>query len=159
MKFPRRSRLLALFLPLAFVAATASTPAQDANSTPETIRSLLQEFLAHNDEPAQHERFWAGDLVYTSAKGEVKGKADIMESVAASKPDPTKLKDTYTAEDVLVRPYGTTAALTFRLVRHTPDGKLQYYRNSGTLLRRDGRWQVVTWQATLIPAAAEQPAK
>jgi hypothetical protein len=29
----------------------------------------------------------------------------------------------FTAEDILVRPYGDTAVLTFRLVEHDPDGK------------------------------------
>ena len=159
MKCAMPSRLPGWLLPLVFLAATTFAPAQDPKSTQDAITRLLQEFLAHNDEAAQHNRFWSGDLVYTSAKGEVKDKADIMKGVATNKPDPAKPKDTYTAEDVMVRPYGTTAALTFRLVRHIPDGKLQYYRNSGTLLLRDSRWQVVTWQATLIPAAAEKPAK
>jgi hypothetical protein len=42
-------------------------------------------------------------------------------------------------------------------VRHTADGKLVPYRNSGTLLFRQGQWQVVTWQATLVPATAAKP--
>ena len=30
-----------------------------------------------------HERFWADDLVYVSAKGEVRSKANILESMRA----------------------------------------------------------------------------
>ena len=151
-------RLLGWLLPLVFMTATTVALAQDAKSTQDIITSLLQEFLAHNGEPAQHDRFWAADLVYTSSKGEVMGKADIMKSFAGAKADPAKAADTYAAEDILVRPYGPTAALTFRLVRHTADGQILYYRNSGTLLLRDGRWQVVTWQATMLPAAETKPA-
>ena len=156
---PLPFRWFAWLLPLAFAAATTFASAQDAKSTQAAITGLLQEFLAHNGEPAQHDRFWAADLVYTSSKGEVMGKADIIKGFAGTKADPAKPGDTYAAEDVLVRVYGATAALTFRLVRHTPDGQVHYYRNSGTLLLRDGRWQVVTWQATMIPSAGEKPAK
>ena len=43
------------------------------------------------------------------------------------------------------------AALTFRLVARAADGTTQHYRNSGTFLLRDGRWQAITWQATKVP--------
>jgi hypothetical protein len=56
----------------------------------------------------------------------------------------------FSAEDILVRPYGDMAALTFRLVEHDPDGKISYFRNSGTFLWRRGKWQAITWQATRV---------
>jgi Domain of unknown function (DUF4440) len=153
----KSSRLLALLF-LCLAAATAF--AQNDQTTPATITAMLQDFLAHNSDPAQHDRFWADDLVYTSSAGAVKTKAEIMQSFAADKAahaQPRPPAETYSAEDIVVRPYGTTAALTFRLVRHTADGKLVPYRNSGTLLFRQGQWQVVTWQATLVPATAAKP--
>jgi hypothetical protein len=159
MKFPHTLRLLALILPLACVAAPKAAFAEDPKATQDSISRLLQEFLAKNDDPALHERFWAADLVYTSSKGDVTSKAEIMKAVSGAKADAGDPRESYSAEDILVRPYGTTAALTFRLVRHTPDGKLEYYRNSGTLLLRDGKWQVITWQATKIPEAAESSSK
>ena len=134
-------------------------PAADAKTE---IAALLTEFLAKNSDPTQHDRFWAADLVYTGSSGKVQAKADIMKSFADLKADASKPKEptpTYAAEDIVVRPYGDTAALTFRLVAHNPDGKTNYYRNSGTFIRRDGRWQVVTWQATKIPPAEDKPAK
>ena len=70
----------------------------------------------------------------------------------ASAPRDAGPRTTYAAEDVVVRPYGTTATLTFRLVAHQPDGTTLRFRNSGTFLWRDGRWAVVTWQATPIAA-------
>jgi hypothetical protein len=59
----------------------------------------------------------------------------------------------WSAEDVLVRPYGNSAALTFRLVGRSVDGELARYRNSAMFMRRDGGWRAVTWQATRIAEA------
>jgi len=42
------------------------------------------------------------------------------------------------------------AALTFRLVEHDPDGKISYFRNSGTFLLRHGKWQAIAWQRTRV---------
>ena len=60
-------------------------------------------------------------------------------------------------EDVTVHDYGDTAIVAFRLVARTEhsDGKIEMsnYRNTGTFLRRDGRWQVVAWQSTKMPEA------
>jgi hypothetical protein len=160
MKCPVLLRLSAFILPLFVLASPTAAFAQDPRATQDSVTRLLQDFLAHNDDPAQHERFWAADLVYTGSEGVVRSKAEIMKMVAAGPADPAQPKETYTAEDVLVRPYGTTAALTFRLVRHTADGKVEYFRNSGTLLLRGGQWQVITWQATMVsPAEVEKPSK
>ena len=132
-------------------AAPAATPGGEAGTA---IPSLLREFLSRVDDPAMHARFWADDLVYTSGKAEVRSKTDILKNMAAAPQGPAAAaKPTYNAEDVKVRAYGTTAALTFRLVAHNPDGTTQHYRNSGTFLLRNGQWQVVTWQATREPDA------
>jgi len=148
-----------LVAPLGARAADAA-PAKPGQAQAE-VTALLREFLSRVDEPAMHERFWAADLIYTGSSGSVKTKADIMLSFAGLKADPAKPKElatTYAAEDIIVRPYGDTAALTFHLVAHLPDGKASHYRNSGTFIRRDGKWQVVTWQATKVPSAGEKPA-
>ncbi len=117
---------------------------------------MLHDFLTYNTDPAQHERFWADDLIYTSAAGVVKTKPEIMRSQAgaAKAAGPKPPGATYSAEDIVVRVYGDTAALTFRLVAVYPDATRLTYRNSGTLLRRNGQWQVITWQATKEPAPA-----
>jgi hypothetical protein len=159
MKLPHPFRLAALILPLAVLSAPAAAFAEDPRATQDSITSMLKEFLAKNDDPAQHDRFWAADLVYTSSMGDVTGKPEIMAALSGAKAGPVEPREAYSAEDILVRPYGTTAALTFRLVRHTPDGKVHYYRNSGTLLLRDGKWQVVTWQATKVADEGGKPAK
>jgi phage I-like protein len=106
----------------------------------------------------QHESFWAEDLIYTSAAAIVRTKAEILATMraAAAKPAAAHPAAHYAAEDVVVRVYGEFAALTFRLVAQNPDGSVDTYRNSGAFVRRDGRWQAVTWQATKLPAAGKK---
>ena len=137
-----------------------SAPAADAKTE---ITAQLTEFLLKNSDPEQHARFWADDLVYTSSGAKVITKADIMKDVRAgalaaqsNAGKPAEPEETFTAEDILVRAYGSDmAALTFRLVGHHPGGKTDYYRNCGTFLRRNGHWQAVTWQATKVPVETE----
>ena len=48
--------------------------------------------------------------------------------------------------------------VNFRLVQHNEkDGKQEtnYFRNTGTFLKRNGKWQVVAWQATKIAGSGE----
>jgi len=150
-------RLLPLFLlSLLATAPLARAHADEAPSpraTVSDITALLREFLARVDDPAMHARFWADDLVYTSGKGEVKTKAQIVADVtaAAQASSATTPRTSYGAEDVKVRPYGNFAALNFRLLVKNPDGTSWYARNSGAFLWRNGQWQVVTWQATREP--------
>jgi len=153
---------LVLLSALSVRAADAGAPV-----SPVVIRELLTDFLTHNSDPARHENFWADDVVYTSAKGLVRTKTDIMKDVhkaaeartsAVATPASTgaAAPPSYTAEDINIRPYNGFAALTFRLVAHNPDGTADTYRNSGTLIFRDGRWQVITWQATKVPPAEKK---
>jgi len=153
-KFALLSALPSLFAMVAAYGNEASPP--DPARTRSEIATMLTTFLtpAVNNSAAGHERFWADDLVYTSSAGKVMSKGDILKSFAEepkteagkkAKPGPV-----FTAEDILVRPYGDMAALTFRLVERDPDGKISYFRNSGTFLLRNGQWQAVTWQATRV---------
>ena len=168
-----KSVITALVLCLGLLALPARADAAADAKTVADITAQLHDFLEHVDQRDTHDRFWAADLVYTTSGGEVTDKAKILagfdappaaagdaNDAAAKDADAAKAeaeaaaKEFYSAEDILVRPFGDTAALTFRLVLHGADGKLSYYRNSGMLARRDGRWQVVTWQATKVPEPA-----
>jgi hypothetical protein len=129
-----------------------------AQNAPDADRltALLKEFLAGasvNDDNV-HDRFWADDLIYTSASGQRRNKADIMRGVrsapARKQGDPETV---YSAEDIRIQQYGTTAIVAFRLVATTKrEGKpeIANYLNTGTFLKRNGKWQVVSWQATKI---------
>lgn len=163
-----RLRPIAPFVLLMGLATlTAPLAASDDSSHARVvaeITALLNAFIEGSDQAQQHARFWADDLVYTSSSAEVTSKAEIMkefEAAAASTPADAEAAaapgSAFTAEDIVVRPYGEAAAVTFRLVEHVAEGGKVHYRNSGMLLLREGRWQVVTWQATKVPvpAAAE----
>ena len=145
--------LLATALQAQDVKPTGRDTAATAVRAQSEISAALKNFLAHVDDPATHENWWADDLVYTGSSGAVKTKQEIVKSVreGAAKPkDPKETPSTFDAEDVKVSPYGDVAVLTFRLVSRQAD-KVDYYRNTGVLEKRDGRWQVVAWQATKAP--------
>jgi len=154
------------FLPtilILFVACAGNTqtppPAPDA----EELTKLLKDFLAgaSKNDVAMHDRFWAEDLIYTGSSGKRRGKADIMKDVRAESPKKSKEPPTlYTAEDIRIQQYGDTAIVAFRLVGTTEkDGQkeVKNYLNSGTFLKRDGKWQAVNWQATVMPKSEEKP--
>ncbi len=139
--------------------AEPATPRESAAANPApAIRELLADFLTHNSDPARHDAFWSDDVVYTSAMGVVRTKPELMANVQRAATTVAKVPagpaPTYTAEDIVIRPHDGFAALTFRLVARSGDGTVETYRNSGTLVHRNGRWQVITWQATKIAPPA-----
>ncbi len=144
--------LSAMMLLLAISGLQAQTAPDVAELT-----KLLHDFLAGagRNDAAVHERFWAEDLIYTSAKGLRKGKADIMRDVRSETPPEAGDETTvYTAEDVRIQQYGDTAIVAFRLVAATDKAGTEEvldYLNTGTFLKRAGKWQVVAWQATAMP--------
>jgi ketosteroid isomerase-like protein len=145
--------VMALFCSFAATEAPAQTSA-----TPE-ITALLHEFLqaAGRGDREVFDKFFADDVIYTRAAGVVISKSDIMKRLG--KPTPaSQLKSTYSAEDIIVHEYGDTAIVAFRLGARTQeaDGKVEtaHFRNTGTFLKRNGRWQAVAWQATKISEAA-----
>ena len=116
------------------------------------ITNALNDFLSHVSDPAAHERWWADDLVYTSANGVVRTKPEIVKSVreGASGKEAREPQAAFSAEDVKVTQYGDIAVLTFRLVQREGE-TLNYFRNTGILHKHDGKWQVIAWQATKAP--------
>ena len=64
----------------------------------------------------------------------------------------------YRAEDTDIRLFGDTAVIAFRLVAEPGSvnaggkqaEKTEFF-NTGTFVKRDGKWQAVAWQATKIP--------
>ncbi len=142
---------------------TSILPAQTTETDASELTKLLQDFLAgaSRKDAAVHEHFWADDLIYTSSSGRRFGKAELMKDVLAEGPaKPNEPATVYTAEDIRVRQYGTTAIVAFRLVGTTEkDGtpEVKNYLNSGTFLKRNGEWRVVNWQATAMPVSGEKP--
>ncbi len=154
--------LIALTL-LIFPSATphASAPAQSASpsATTRELTAMLNQFLqiAATNDAAGFDRFFADDVIYTHSAGTVTTKAEIMKSVTAvaARPPRTDTTTKYSAEDVTIHEYPDVAIVAFRLVSDvertgTPPA-ITNYRNTGTFLRRNGKWQVIAWQSTKIP--------
>src|SRR5437764_8255485 len=145
---------------------TSAFFAQTARDSAE-LTKLLQDFLAgaSKNDIAMDDRFWAYELVYTSALGRRKGKADIMRELrdeTKATPKPEEGTAVYTAEDIRVQQYGDTAIVAFRLVATTDKAgtkNVANYFNTGTFLTRNGKWQGIAWQATALPKDSPSPAK
>ena len=173
------SLLLASLLPFALLAQNSPAPSASVSSTPAPkittlpapppapdgieLTKLLKDFLAgaSRNDAAIHDRFWAEDLIYTGSSGRRLGKVDIMRDVREEAAAPAKADAEtaiFTAEDIRIQQYGATAIVAFRLVGTTKKAdktEVADYLNSGTFLKRDGKWQAVNWQATKMPAENE----
>ena len=143
---------LLLMLPVG-IHAQKPAAAPDANE----LTALLNEFLAGatRNDPTVHDRFWAEDVIYTGSGGRRRGKADIMKDVrSAPAPKPGDPTTVFSAADVQIQQYGDTAIVAFRLVGTTTRNgatEVMNYLNSGTLVKRKDKWQVVNWQSTRMP--------
>ncbi len=140
-----------------FLLTSVSLHAQSAPDAPEITR-MLHEFLAgagRNDSEI-HDRFWAEDLIYTRSAGARVGKEELLKGVrSAPAAKPGDSVNVYTSEDLRIQQYGYAVIVAFKLVSTTtkPDGTktISNHLNTGTFIKRNGKWQVVAWQATTIP--------
>ena len=143
-----RTIIAALLVTITTLASSQAPPAA------EELTRLLNEFLAgaSRNDAAIHDRFWADELIYTSALGVRRGKAELMQGLgSAQPPKPGDARNNYSAEDIRIHQYGDTAIVAFRLINKAEkDGKTEVskYLNTGTFLKRKGIWQAVAWQAT-----------
>ena len=149
---------------LMVLAAAVSLNAQAAPDGAE-LTKLLTEFLAGagRNDAAVHDRFWAEDLIYTRSTGVRTNKEELMKGVRSAPPakpgDPVAV---YTAEDIRIHQYGDAAVVAFKLVIKTtkPDGTntVGNNLNTGTFIKRNGKWQAVAWQSTIVPMPQAKPA-
>jgi hypothetical protein len=145
--------LLLILTGFLLVTGSFDQPADDVL----ILQNLLEEFLegASINDRQVHNRFWADDLIYTSAAGERISKADIMnglpENVDSAEAENLPL---YSAREVKINLYGGTAVVAFRLVAEVPqeNGEMEelHFYNTGTFVKQDGQWRAVSWQATTI---------
>jgi ketosteroid isomerase-like protein len=151
-----------IFLSVLLLLAVASKlGAQTAPDSAE-LTKLLKDFLAGagRNDAAMHERFWADDLIYTASAGRRIGKADILREVREEGPPKSGEVTVYSAEEIRIQQYGDTAIVAFRLLATTDKGgkkEIKNYLNTGTFLKRNGKWQAVSWQATAMPEKKEEP--
>ncbi len=127
-------------------------------ATVQQVTQLVRDFLAAvpRGEKQTFDNFFADDVIYTRSTGVTVAKADIIKNIgvrATNEPQAT-----FEADDFTVHSYGGTAVVNFRLIMHNIEGgkpTTVYFRNTGTFLWRNHKWQVVAWQATKVPPAPE----
>lgn len=137
----------ALLFCVLMLALNSGSALADNKAELQTVLATFLDGATRNDAQV-HNNFWAEELIYTSSRGRRFGKAELMQGVNERGLLATSQIDTqYSSEDVRVMQYGDIAVLAFVLVA-TTDNSVQRYLNSGTLLKRNGRWQAVNWQAT-----------
>ena len=115
------------------------------------LTTLLDEFLAgaSRNDANVHNKYWAEELIYTSSNGTRFGKAQLMQGVNSREMlKPEEIDVVYSREDVRIMQYGDVAIVAFELIG-TSASETRRYLNSGTFVKRDGKWQAVNWQATL----------
>ena len=124
-----------------------------------SVLMMLRDFLAavaHGDKKV-FDKFFADDVIYTSSTGVTMDKSEVMKTIGAHAENGSKA--TYRAEDITVHPYESMVVVNFRMVMDDEnDGQRETacFRNTGTFLKRHGRWQVVAWQSTRVPESAEK---
>lgn len=163
----RNLRLFAVAAVLPFMAsnlpalpgAAAAKTGFAETATSQQLTQMVRDFLAAvpRGDRQIFDTFFADDVIYTRSAGVTVDKNEILRNIgvrAANEPNAT-----YEADDFTIHPYGRMAVVNFRLVQHNEqDGKkeINYFRNTGTFLKRNGKWQVVAWQATKVPPSNEQ---
>jgi ketosteroid isomerase-like protein len=172
MKYMKR-RGLKLFAVAALLPVIASGAAVQKTNTPEKapftatlsseetatikqVTQLVRDFLANvpKNDPKVFENFFADDVIYTRSAGVTVNKTEILKNIdvrTVNEPGAT-----YDADDFTVHPYGDVAVVNFRLIQHN-GSQTNYFRNTGTFLKRHGQWQAVAWQATRVPPATQEP--
>ena len=141
---------------MAMAQAAKATNPQDP--TAQQVTQRVRDFLSAvpKNDPAVFQDFFADDVIYTRATGVTVTKAEILKNIDVRATDQPQA--TFEGDDFTVHSYGDLAIVNFRLVMHNvEDGKpaTAYYRNTGTFMKRHGKWQAVAWQATKVP---DQPA-
>lgn len=97
------------------------------------------------------ESLLADDLIYTHSSARLDTKRSLIEGMTSD-------KTVYTAvepSDVKAQDLGDTVVLTgIAQIKVTVNGAPNAFgvRFTDVYARRDGRWQMVTWQSTRLPA-------
>lgn len=159
-------RVSAKLIPfLLALAIGAPATAADAPATAE-LTQLLHNFLkaASTNDAATFDSFFADDVIYTRSSGVTITKADIMrglrgQGTEASRPA-ERASQTYDADQITIHQHGDMAVVAFRLIAiPQAGGAPQYYRNTGTFFKQNGKWQAVAWQSTKVPAESAAATK
>src|SRR5205823_9483721 len=125
---------------------------------------------ASTNDAATFDSFFADDVIYTRSSGVTISKADIMRGLRgqgneANRPA-ERASQTYDADQITIHQHGDMAVVAFRLIARpanptdgSSSGGETHYRNTGTFLKQNGKWQAVAWQSTKVPAESAAAGK
>jgi hypothetical protein len=134
-------------------ASTGSMQSSRSAPAEQELVAFVQEFLREvpENKRATFDNFFADDILYTRGTGKLITKKDILADTGNT--TAPRANATYGGEDFTVHAYGDTAIVNFRLVMHATENDkpaTRTFRNTGTFMKRNGRWQAIAWQATPI---------
>jgi ketosteroid isomerase-like protein len=143
---------LTLLMPAASILAAAG-PSPREDKIAQQVRAVERQrvqALTTNDLAAL-ERLLADDLTYTHSTGAVDSKTTFLASLRSG----DAKYETMEHDDLRVRTYGETAVLTGRTrvkVKSRGEDLSLQLRFTLVYAKRAGRWQMVAWQSTRLPA-------
>ena len=140
-----------LFLIAVLMLAACGPALGDPASDEGELRQLVNDInvAVVNADIAFLEHVLHQDYVHHGQRGTVESRAQYLENRKSGRVDFESL----TADEIKIRLYGDTAIVTYRSTAKGKDqqGKMDFERSvSRVFVRRDGRWQQVHSQATLI---------
>jgi hypothetical protein len=141
-------------------AAATNVAAKAPDAVSQQLVERIHSFLANvpKNDPKVFEDFFADDVIYTRSAGVTVTKPDIIKNIDVRQSNDPEA--TFDGDDFTVHTYGDAAVVNFRLIMHNlVDGRKEtiYFRNTGTFVKREGKWQAVAWQATRVPGVVQGP--
>ena len=147
-----------IVLSILLLTATAFSQTRTSHRQPvgrgagdeQTIRKVaadLSDDLAHNS--TAHASLLADEFVLTRANGDVVDKKQFVSDIETG----TRKTDSYAPDDVKVHVYTTAALVTGSATvksKYKGQDLSGKFRFTMMLVKRAGRWQCVSWQATRI---------
>jgi ketosteroid isomerase-like protein len=145
-----------LIVALAVACAPSSVAAQTRadTRTEREIRRINSEVAEAGlrGDKATAERLIADDYLYTGMDGSTRTKAQIIRGM---QPLPADVKYSSRIEDVVIRDFGGTAVMSYRMVEDVEvkgQRSSTQYRSTDVFMRRRGKWQLIATHSSLIPA-------
>ena len=145
-----------LIIALWVLAASSITDAQTRsnNRVEQEIRRINREVAEAGlrGDKATAERLIADDYLYTGMDGSTRTKAQIIKDM---QPLPANINYSSRVEDVVIRDFGGTAVMSYRMVEDVEvngQKNSMQYRSTDVFMRRKGKWQLIATHTSTIPS-------
>ena len=150
----RRMLIAAVLITIASLAISQKNRAFSVLNDTGTNADILELEKQRNQaiisgDAAALERMTSNDYTFITLRGEMRTKAEIVQGFKSG----SFHYESRQISDLNVRVYGTSAVVTGRSIQKGSENGKDYsgdYRFTRVYVRRDGRWQTVALQTTLI---------